>query len=248
MIAKLSALAFVTLAVAVPTIAQAAEPRHGGVLKIYHRETPPSLSIHEEANPAGQRAGHAAVQQFGYLRPAQAAEQHRHITPELATSWEWSKDNLSLIFKLRQGVTWHDGKPFTAKDVKCTLDLLQGKAQDKFRKNPRKDCSTICRGHHQWRRRSHIPPEAAAALVARPARVRLFADVCLPRDSGANAHAPDRHRPIQICRVQTEQVDQAREKRRIIGKKACHIWTASSLPSFRTAQPRCLPSSPARST
>ncbi|MGB8606323.1 MAG: peptide ABC transporter substrate-binding protein, partial [Bradyrhizobium sp.] len=49
MIAKLSALAFVTLAVAVPTIAQAAEPRHGGSLKIYHRETPPSLSIHEEA-------------------------------------------------------------------------------------------------------------------------------------------------------------------------------------------------------
>ena len=29
--------------------------------------------------------------------------------------------------------------PFTAKDVKCTFDLLQGKGQDKFRKNPRKD-------------------------------------------------------------------------------------------------------------
>ena len=34
---------------------------------------------------------------------------------------------------------WHDGKPFTAKDVKCTFDMLQGKSQDKFRKNPRKD-------------------------------------------------------------------------------------------------------------
>ena len=34
---------------------------------------------------------------------------------------------------------WHDGVPFTAKDVKCTFDLLQGKSQDKFRKNPRKD-------------------------------------------------------------------------------------------------------------
>ena len=29
--------------------AQAAEPKHGGILHIYHRETPPSLSIHEEA-------------------------------------------------------------------------------------------------------------------------------------------------------------------------------------------------------
>jgi peptide/nickel transport system substrate-binding protein len=61
------------------------------------------------------------------------------IVPELATSWAWSKDNLSLTFKLREGVKWHDGKPFTAKDVKCTFDLIEGKALDKFRKTPRKD-------------------------------------------------------------------------------------------------------------
>ena len=47
MIAKL--MATVALAVAVSTIAQADEPKHGGILHIYHRETPPSLSIHEEA-------------------------------------------------------------------------------------------------------------------------------------------------------------------------------------------------------
>jgi len=39
---------------------------------------------------------------------------------------------------LRQGVKWHDGKPLTAADVKCTFDLLQGKASDKLRINPRK--------------------------------------------------------------------------------------------------------------
>ncbi|HEX9535699.1 MAG TPA: ABC transporter substrate-binding protein, partial [Stellaceae bacterium] len=39
---------------------------------------------------------------------------------------------------LRQGVKWHDGKPFTAQDVKCTWDLLTGKASDKLRLNPRK--------------------------------------------------------------------------------------------------------------
>jgi hypothetical protein len=61
------------------------------------------------------------------------------IEPELATSWAWSADNKNLTFKLRQGVKWHDGEPFTAKDVKCTFDLLHGKSQDKFRKNPRKD-------------------------------------------------------------------------------------------------------------
>jgi peptide/nickel transport system substrate-binding protein len=39
---------------------------------------------------------------------------------------------------LREGVTWHDGKPFTAKDVKCTWDLLTGKSSEKLRLNPRK--------------------------------------------------------------------------------------------------------------
>ena len=43
-----------------------------------------------------------------------------------------------LTFKLHQGVKWHDGKPFTAADVKCTWDMLPGKAQDKLRINPRK--------------------------------------------------------------------------------------------------------------
>src|SRR6478736_902370 len=138
MIAKL--MATVALAVAVSTIAQADEPKHGGILHIYHRETPPSLSIHEEATFS------VNVPAMGLFNNLVVYDQHKPqnsmgtITPELAESWEWSKDNLSLIFKLRQGVTWHDGKPFTAKDVKCTFDLLQGKAtQDKFRKNPRKD-------------------------------------------------------------------------------------------------------------
>ena len=33
-----------------------------------------------------------------------------------------------LTFPLREGVKWHDGKPFTAADVKCTWDLLMGKS------------------------------------------------------------------------------------------------------------------------
>ncbi|MGH6683777.1 MAG: ABC transporter substrate-binding protein [Pseudolabrys sp.] len=60
------------------------------------------------------------------------------IRPELATSWSWDQAGTALTFKLRQGVKWHDGKPFTAQDVKCTFDLIQDKSKDKLRKNPRK--------------------------------------------------------------------------------------------------------------
>ena len=53
-------------------------------------------------------------------------------------SWSWSEDGTELTFALRQGVKWHDGKPFTARDVKCTWDLLMDTGSDKLRINPRK--------------------------------------------------------------------------------------------------------------
>ena len=44
------------------------------------------------------------------------------IVPDLAESWSWNADQTKLTFKLRSGVKWHDGKPFTAKDVKWSFD------------------------------------------------------------------------------------------------------------------------------
>ena len=57
------------------------------------------------------------------------------IVPELATAWTWNADWTKVTFKLREGVKWHDGKPFTAKDVECTWNKLMGKSPDKFRLN-----------------------------------------------------------------------------------------------------------------
>jgi peptide/nickel transport system substrate-binding protein len=64
------------------------------------------------------------------------------IVPDLATGWSWSEDGTELNMPLRQGVKWHDGKPFTAADVKCTFALLQGTGAEKLRINPRKSWFT----------------------------------------------------------------------------------------------------------
>jgi peptide/nickel transport system substrate-binding protein len=45
-----------------------------------------------------------------------------NVVPQLATSYEWSKDNKSLIVKLRNGVTFHDGERFDAQAVKYNLE------------------------------------------------------------------------------------------------------------------------------
>jgi peptide/nickel transport system substrate-binding protein len=47
------------------------------------------------------------------------------LVPWLATGYTWNADATILTFKLRQGVKWSDGQPFTAKDVLFTFDLLK---------------------------------------------------------------------------------------------------------------------------
>ena len=44
--------------------------------------------------------------------------------PSLATSWEKAANGSSITLKLRSGVTWHDGKPFTARDVAFTMKAM----------------------------------------------------------------------------------------------------------------------------
>ncbi len=51
--------------------------------------------------------------------------------PELAESWEVSKDGLAWTFKLRQGVKFHDGQEMTSADVKFTFDRLFEKSPGK---------------------------------------------------------------------------------------------------------------------
>jgi peptide/nickel transport system substrate-binding protein len=122
------------LTMADPALAQ----KQGGVLKVYHRDSPASMSILEEATIS------TVMPMMGVFNNLVLYDQNvkqnslQSIVPELATDWSFSEDGTQLSFKLRDGVRWHDGKPFAAKDVVCTWDLLLGKSQDKLRTNPRK--------------------------------------------------------------------------------------------------------------
>ncbi len=46
------------------------------------------------------------------------------VMPDLAERWEVSDDNLTFTYYLRKDVTWHDGEPFTAHDVKFTYEAI----------------------------------------------------------------------------------------------------------------------------
>src|SRR4051812_44901423 len=117
-----------------PALAQ----KSGGVLHLYHRDSPASMSIIEEATISTVMPIMSVFNNLVMYDQHVPQNSLKSIVPDLATEWKWSEDGKSLTFKLRDGVKWHDGKPFTAKDVKCTWDLLQGKGTAKLRLNPRK--------------------------------------------------------------------------------------------------------------
>ncbi len=112
--------------------------KQGGILRQHIADSPASLSIHEESTVTGQRPAMAIFNNLVLFDQSIAQNSMDTIRPDLAESWSWNDDGTRLTFRLRQGVRWHDGKPFTSADVKCTWDLLQGKAAEKLRVNPRR--------------------------------------------------------------------------------------------------------------
>src|ERR1700740_2068220 len=117
-----------TLAVALPLLLAmwaggALAQKSGGVLRIYHRDSPASMSIHEEGTNS------VAIPMTAVFNNLVLYDQHKAqnsldtIVPDLAESWSWNEEGTRLTFKLRQGVRWHDGKPLTSADCNSTWDL-----------------------------------------------------------------------------------------------------------------------------
>src|SRR5262245_20953420 len=110
----------------------------GGILRMGHFDSPASMSMLEESTQAVNRPMSGVFNNLVMFDQDVPQNSLRSIVPDLATSWAWNEEGTELTFQLRHNVKWHDGKPFAAADVKCTVDLLMGNAKEKLRINPRK--------------------------------------------------------------------------------------------------------------
>jgi len=126
------------LVTAISAAAPALAQKQGGILRLSHFDSPASMSILEESTRAAEQPMMHVFNNLIMYKQDVPQNSLESIVPDLATSWSWSEEGTELTLPLRQGVKWHDGKPFTAKDVKCTWDLLMGIGEDKLRVNPRK--------------------------------------------------------------------------------------------------------------
>ncbi len=116
-------------------------PKKGGVLTSVLIEDPPGLLIHESATVSNVWPMSPCYSNLVYFNPAKALESVDTVIPELAEKWSWQDNYRNLVFFLRKNVKWHDGKPFTSRDVKYTFDVVREApdAPAKLRLSARKD-------------------------------------------------------------------------------------------------------------
>ncbi|MDI3341970.1 MAG: ABC transporter substrate-binding protein [Sphaerobacter sp.] len=71
------------------------------------------------ADPTSEALSHLVFNGLVTVDPSSAEPR-----PDLAASWDVSEDGLTYTFHLREGVVWHDGQPFSARDVVFTYQTM----------------------------------------------------------------------------------------------------------------------------
>lgn len=99
----------------------AAQPVHGGILRVATANDP--LTLDSRGNPGTGGITAAYQVQEGLVTTDLATGE---AAPALAESWEISEDGLTYTFNLRQGVRFHNGAEFTSADVVYTFEFVTG--------------------------------------------------------------------------------------------------------------------------
>ncbi|HEX6079736.1 MAG TPA: ABC transporter substrate-binding protein [Methylomirabilota bacterium] len=139
--AALVALAILPAA-AQPSASAVREGKPGGVLRpVLREDLPQGFAIHESATNSVTWPAMPCYSNLVIYDQTKRLGRTESIVPELAEKWSWQDNYRNLVFFLRRDVRWHDGKPFTSKDVKFTFDVVREApdAPAKLRINPRKE-------------------------------------------------------------------------------------------------------------
>src|SRR5947209_3122407 len=138
----LSAIGLAGLVFVTGVASQGQAPKSGGWLTLRLREDlPQGFAIHESATISTMWPAMPCFSNLVLFDPLKPTHSVDTIVGELAERWAWQENYRKLVFFLRRDVRWHDGKPFSSKDVKYTFDLLRETpdAPAKLRLNPRRD-------------------------------------------------------------------------------------------------------------
>ena len=189
-------------------------------------------------NPVIATDGQSYIAEWPIFDSLVELDEKLGVKPLLAESWEVSRDGLTYTFKLKKGVKWHDGKPFTAARRRLHL-LLRARPQghDAPSRLLRR-AGGLPRAHQQGQpeeargagaaadrgpRRPHdpLPPPLSLRRVpggarepARGHRARARPEGPGPEHRRVQSQA-DRDRPLQVRRVEARRADRPRGQSRL---------------------------------
>ena len=98
-------------------------PRYGGKFLANNWEPIPFYDMHQTS--FGGVYVITAPAYNGLLATSPYDELAAEIIPDLALSWDISDGGATVVFHLAENVTWHDGQPFSAEDVKWTIERIK---------------------------------------------------------------------------------------------------------------------------
>ena len=103
---------------------QGKKPKYGGRLRIGERYSPTGLDAYRNQDTPEFFHYTLLYNALTIMGPLPQAE----MFPDLAKSWEISKDGREYIFPLREGVKFHHGKEFDSGDVKYSIEKVMNPA------------------------------------------------------------------------------------------------------------------------
>ncbi|APZ50587.1 ABC transporter substrate-binding protein [Salipiger abyssi] len=123
-------LAGLAASVAIPALPQLARAQGSATLTVATGPVP--VYLNAALSTGGGEAAVSGKMMDGLLTYGEGMSPE----PQLAESWEVSEDGLTVTFKLRPGVMWHDGEPFTSEDVRFSvmevLKVFHGRGRATF--------------------------------------------------------------------------------------------------------------------
>ena len=106
------------------------DAKYGGTLNVSYTREGPTFSSWEEAAGVAFSMGHPIHNMLLQPRTWGTIEDYNNLVffeihPDLAYEWEVSEDGLEWVFKIRDGIQWSDGTPFTCADAKWSFDSIR---------------------------------------------------------------------------------------------------------------------------
>ena len=186
---------------------------------MYLWDSPPSASIHEEATVS------TTVPFMAVFNNLVLYDQHKKlntmdtIQPELATSWAWDDDQDQAHLQAAQRREMARRQAVHGQGRRLHPGQAAGEGHGQLPQEPAQDLVAQPEGGDRQRRpRGDVPPRPAASVLRRAVRHRLQPGLSLPRVGGRHAHQADRHRSLQVRRVQEQRVGQARAQPRLLAQ------------------------------